>query len=88
MINRAFTRYIGIDYSGAQAPTASLKGLGSDVQGSLSKSTHAGIFWLWIIRRRLAQRADFLALRRPGHLDRPFDYRRRLSVAVASRLRA
>jgi hypothetical protein len=26
-VERRFTRYIGIDYSGAQTPTASLKGL-------------------------------------------------------------
>ena len=30
---RAFTRYIGIDYSGAQTPTASLKGLRVDPAG-------------------------------------------------------
>ena len=27
MTNRAFNRYIGIDYSGAETPTASLRGL-------------------------------------------------------------
>jgi hypothetical protein len=100
----AFDRYIGIDYSGAQTPSASLKGLrvyldddiyvdsvregvvgngaarmgnarwrrltevragGAksvfhfDVQGSVAKSTHAGIPWLRFIRRSLGNRVHF-----------------------------
>jgi hypothetical protein len=58
----AFAHTIGVDSSGAQT-TASLKGLqraGSaksvfnfDVQGSVAKSTRAGIPWLRFIRQRL-----------------------------------
>jgi|SRR5664279_5828586 len=57
----AFDRYIGIDYSGAETPKSSLKGLrvymadrnGPPTEvppGSVAKSTHAGLPWLRHIR--------------------------------------
>jgi len=45
-----------------------------DVQGSVAKSTHAGIPWLRFIRQRLGARA-FLAVRRVGHSSGALGYR-------------
>jgi len=56
----SFARYIGIDYSGAETPTASLKALRVYVATRSSppeevppQSTHVGIPWRRYLRRRL-----------------------------------
>ena len=53
-----------------------------DVQGSVAKSTHAGIPWLRFIRQRLGAARAFLAVRRLGHSGRALGHRRGLSGAV------
>ena len=58
-----------------------------DVQGSVAKSTHAGIPWLRFIRQRLGAARAFLAVRRLGHSGRALGHRRGLSGAVVARLR-
>ena len=58
-----------------------------DVQGSVAKSTHAGIPWLRFIRQRLGAARAFLAVRRLGHSGRALGDRRGLSGLVVARLR-
>ena len=58
-----------------------------DVQGSVAKSTHAGIPWLRFIRQRLGAARAFLAVRRLGHSGRAVGHRRGLSGLVVARLR-
>ena len=58
-----------------------------DVQGSVAKSTHAGIPWLRFIRQRLGAARTFLAVRRLGHSGRALGRRRGLSGAVEPQLR-
>ena len=58
-----------------------------DVQGSVAKSTHAGIPWLRFIRQRLGEPRPFLAVRRLGHSGRAIRHRRGLSGAVEPRFR-
>ena len=58
-----------------------------DVQGSVAKSTHAGIPWLRFIRQRLGKRSTFLAIRRLGHPGWSFSRRGGLSGAVEPQLR-
>ena len=57
----SFDSYIGIDYSGAETPPASLMGLRVyfDVPGSVAKSTHAGLPWLRYIRLQVGDRVHF-----------------------------
>ena len=58
-----------------------------DVQGSVAKSTHAGIPWLRFIRQRLGRARAFLAVRRLGHPGGALGHRRGLSGVVVARLR-
>ena len=58
-----------------------------DVQGSVAKSTHAGIPWLRFIRQKLGGARSFLALRRVGHPGRPLRNRRGLPQTMEPQLR-
>jgi hypothetical protein len=58
-----------------------------DVQGSVAKSTHAGIPWLRFIRQRLGAPRAFLAIRRLQHPGGALGHRRGLSGIVVARLR-
>jgi hypothetical protein len=57
-----------------------------DVQGSVAKSTHAGIPWLRFIRRRLGARVHFWPFDGRGHSGRALGHRRGLSGFVVARL--
>ena len=54
-----------------------------DVQGSVAKSTHAGIPWLRFIRYQLCRPRAFLAIRRMGRACGAFRHCRGLSVDLA-----